>query len=315
LNTGRQDGFLRGLSPYRLLPPLEPPRQTEKKILERLRGDLPSYFGGYTPREATMSYSTVYGLWPGEEKRVRLAEFRNSWGMAPVVWDALSRRHLGTQPHAWSAASVELWKLHERADVPLSARAVLRMTFDHCYIEAEDIPLAINDIALFLHAYADVIPTGANHWPVYASTLVTFKDAAPAFGVHQTSVSANTWEGPYDEATDSRLPFDWSHASSVYDGLQRRDEASGAAIGRADGILEAVEGVERAMASFPGEASPVVPSGAPPTPPHVREDYREVWLSGWRAGFEHGQTGRLPSWAQPLPAPPSSGATTTDRKD
>jgi hypothetical protein len=64
-----------------------------------------------------------------------------------------------------------------------------------------------------------------------------------------------------------------------------------------------------------GEASPVVPSGAPPTPPHVREDYREVWLSGWRAGFEHGQTGRLPSWAQPLPAPPASGATTTDREE
>jgi hypothetical protein len=161
-----------------------------------------------------MSYSTVYRLWPGTEQRVRIAEFRNSWGMAPVVWNALAQRHLGTQPHAWSQVADEIWRLQ---DLPLAAKAVLRMTFDHCYIEAGDIPQAIDDIAIFLHTYRDVIdPAGANHWPAYASVLVTHKDTAPAFGVHQTSVSVNTWEGPYDEATDTRQPFDWSLASSVY---------------------------------------------------------------------------------------------------
>lgn len=165
-----------------------------------------------------MSYSTVYGLWPNDVKRIKLAEFRNSWGMAPVVWNAMAQRHLGAAPHTWSQVSDVLWTLHEREDVPLAARAMLRMTFDHCYILATDVRRAIDDIAIFLHAYRDVIdPAGANHWPAYANVLVTqWTDGPPAFGVHHTSVSENPWDGPYDEATDTRAPFDWSLASSVY---------------------------------------------------------------------------------------------------
>ena len=171
-----------------------------------------------------MSYSTVYGLWPGTDKRQRLAEFRNSWGMAPVVWKAIAQRHLGATPYGWGQHMDEMWPLAEREDIPVSARVLLRMTFDTRYILASDVKRAIDDIAIFLHAYRDVIdPAGANHWPAYASVLVTQWAESPiAFGVHQTSVSANTWDGPYDEATDSRLPFDWSTAESVYAGLEFR---------------------------------------------------------------------------------------------
>lgn len=120
-----------------------------------------------------------------------------------------------------------IWPLADRADVPLAARAVLRMTFDTRYVLASDVRQAIDDIAIFLHAYQDVIdPAGANHWPAYAAVLVTqWADKPEAFGVHQTSVSVNTWEGPYDEATDSMLPFDWAIAASVYDDSLRRGKA------------------------------------------------------------------------------------------
>lgn len=165
-----------------------------------------------------MSHSTVYGLWPGQEKRVQLAEFRNSWGMAPVVWDAIAQRHLKTVPHGWSEHMDRMWPLSEQADIPLATRAVLRMTFDTRYILATDVRRAIDDIAIFLHAYRDLIdPTAANHWPAYANVLVTQWESKPkAFGVHHTSVSENPWEGPYDELLDRRLPFDWDTAASVY---------------------------------------------------------------------------------------------------
>ena len=117
-----------------------------------------------------------------------------------------------------------IWPLHERDDIPLAARAVLRMTFDTRYILAADVRRAIDDIAIFLHAYQDVIdPVGANHWPAYATVLVTqWKDKPEAFGVHQTSVSQNTWQGPFDEDADKYLPFDWTTAASVYDKTLRR---------------------------------------------------------------------------------------------
>jgi len=30
------------------------------------------------------------------------------------------------------------------------------------------------------------------------------------------------------------------------------------------------------------QAVPERPQAVPPDPPHLREDYRDVWLSGWR---------------------------------
>lgn len=169
-----------------------------------------------------MSYSTVYGLWPGTQKRVELAELRNAWGMAPVVWDALAQRHLHAPPHGSMMIIEQLWPLHESPDLPRCARALLRMTFDHAYIAAADTRRAIDDIAIFLHAYEPLIPpTSVNHWPRFAELLITqWKDAPPAFGVWQTSVSDNPWDGPYDPATEERGPFDWSQAFSVYDGLE-----------------------------------------------------------------------------------------------
>jgi hypothetical protein len=177
-----------------------------------------------------MSYSTMYGLWPGTEKRVRLVEFRNSWGMAPVVWNAMAQHYLGAEPHGWSQHMDNLWPLHERAELPRWHRSVLRMTFDTRYIADADRPLAIDDIALWLHDFERYMtPGGANHWPQLAWHLAaTRDDQPPAIGVHHTSVSRNPWQGPYDEATDDYLPFDWTTAASVYEGLPLRERVEGA---------------------------------------------------------------------------------------
>lgn len=171
-----------------------------------------------------MSCSTLYGLWPNETRRVKLAEFRNAWGMAPLVWNVMAQRYLGMPPHCYFNRMEDLWSLHARGDIPVSDRAVLRMTFDTAFIRREDCRRAIDDIALFLHAFnREIDPDAVNHWPRLATSLITqWSDNPSAFGVHQTSVSVNPWDGPYDEATDERGPFDWSKAYSVYDGLPGR---------------------------------------------------------------------------------------------
>src|SRR5262245_1072858 len=130
-----------------------------------------------------MSHSTIYGLWPNTTKRVKLAEFRNSWGMAPVVWNAIAQRHLGAFPYMWSMHINEMWTLADREYIPAATRAVLKMTFDTRYIAAKDVRQAIDDIAIFLYAYRNVIdPAGANHWPAYANLLVTqWESQPPAF--------------------------------------------------------------------------------------------------------------------------------------
>jgi hypothetical protein len=170
-----------------------------------------------------VSYSTVWGLWPGTERRVKLAEYRNSWGLAPVVWDAMAQKYLGSKPYGYSQRIEELWPLHDDAGLPRWHRSVLRMTFDTRYIADADRPLAMDDIALWLHDFAALLdPKAVNHWPRFAWDLAAQRaEPPPAIGVHQTSVSRNPWQGPFDEDADAYLPFDWSTAASVYDDIGR----------------------------------------------------------------------------------------------
>lgn len=169
-----------------------------------------------------MSYSTVYGLWPGKQKKAKLTELRNAWGMAPVVWDVIAQLYLGAKPYCWGQCMDRMWPLAEQADVLLVDRALLRMTFDTRYIVAKDVKRAIDDIAIFLHAHRGMIDSAhINHWPAYAEVLVTQWSSKPqAFGVHHTSVSVNPWAGPYNPKTEDYGPFDWKRAASVYEGLK-----------------------------------------------------------------------------------------------
>lgn len=165
-----------------------------------------------------MSRSTVYGLWPNTTKRVELVEFHNSWGMAPVIWNAMAQRYLGTPPHGFMFRVEELWPMHERADLPLYHRALLRMTFDTRYIADADRSRAAGDIHHWLLDFRPLIDIAAvNHWPTLAELLRADRDdPPPAIGIWHTSVSDNPWDGPYDPNTEERGPFNWSQAASVY---------------------------------------------------------------------------------------------------
>jgi len=157
-----------------------------------------------------VSRTTIKLIWPGERHEDG-EELPNSWGSAPYVWSALSKRYIG-DVNWLSRDGEKLWRLWEREDIPLHQRSVLVMTFDRAYIERRDYDRAARDIELFL---ADFPPNGAvNHWPRIAAILRS--DPAPAVGFHMTSVTEDPFEGPWNEEREEHGPTDWSRCFSVY---------------------------------------------------------------------------------------------------
>ena len=141
-----------------------------------------------------MSYTTIKAVYPGK-KTEDYAEFRNSWGSAPVVWAALASKYLGLEK-SWllMLRMPDLWALWNRADIPEGIRAVLMMTFDRAYVTSKDYARASRDIKAFLVAFPP--SGGANHWAAIAELFDLLEargwrlsDAATDLGVSTAAVS------------------------------------------------------------------------------------------------------------------------------
>ena len=164
-----------------------------------------------------VSYSTIKALWPGE-KQEDLETLRNSWGSAPVVWDALCQKYLGAAPHGFLNADLDrLWRLWEDATIPLYYRSVLMMTFDRAYVTKKDYTRAAQDIRSFLADFPQK-PSYANNWPRIADVFESDPDI-PAIGIRHTSVSEDPFQGGWNEETDSPEPLDWSTCYDLYEML------------------------------------------------------------------------------------------------
>lgn len=171
-----------------------------------------------------MSYTTIKALWPGE-KHEDYRELRNSWGSAPVIWDALTKRWLpGKQWLSCAGGSDNsLWNLCDDQRLPLHQRAVLMMTFDRAYVAKANYSRAAQDIRAFLR---DLPPPAqnVNHWPEIATLFESDPDI-PALGFHHTSVSEDPFQGPYNEEADDYDAPDWSKCYEIYAELEARDGA------------------------------------------------------------------------------------------
>ncbi|MDR3672519.1 MAG: hypothetical protein P4L36_16860 [Holophaga sp.] len=167
-----------------------------------------------------MSYTTVIRIWPGE--RIELGEeLHNSWGSAPVIWNAMAMKYLGAGDCAYFGCLDRLWPLWKHLGIPEHQRAVLMMTYDRAYVVKADYARAAKDIRA---SVADFSTEGrVNHWLRLAEIFESDPDV-PAIGLHCTSVSENPFEGPWDEEKEDYDPPDWSQCFSVYaeiDGLTR----------------------------------------------------------------------------------------------
>jgi len=165
-----------------------------------------------------MSYTTIIAIWPGEKTK-GLEELRNSHGSAPLVWNVMCKRYLGTKDHGYMFdETIEwLWPLWKVLNIPEYQRAVLMMTYDGVYILKKDYQRAAENIKAFLKDFP-VKEGYANHWPRIAELLESQLDI-PALGLHCTSVAENLFDGPWNEKKEEYDQPDWKSFYDIYSEL------------------------------------------------------------------------------------------------
>ena len=109
-----------------------------------------------------MSYSTVWKVY--KTTATSYAEFGNSHGSAPPVWDWLGQNYLGWKEYGWLHNSDlrPMWELWEDVSVPVHMRFALLATFDDGVVEVEDLARAAE---LASRVYDTLYnPQKVNHW-------------------------------------------------------------------------------------------------------------------------------------------------------
>ena len=117
-----------------------------------------------------MSYSTLYLLY--RTKVVEVAEYRNGWHSAPVVWDHLSETYLGKENGYFRSSEKEmqdLWNLARDLRVPKHWRLAHRLTFDNAVIPKDRLVEAAGHFRL-VGAEIDQMGKG-QHWTAIANSL------------------------------------------------------------------------------------------------------------------------------------------------
>lgn len=122
-------------------------------------------------------------------------EFRNAWGGAARIWDALFKAHVPKKHEydSWICGGGDdkrLWDLAKRLDLPLFERAVHAFTFDRFYVRSENFSKLANDLRAFVQRYP--VNGQVDHLPEWARWLDK-NHSVEAVGLYGTSVSENPW--------------------------------------------------------------------------------------------------------------------------
>jgi len=87
-----------------------------------------------------MSYTTIYAT-PEIGEMYEVADFKNAFRSAFLVWDQLSEKYLGSgvAPRMGSLEKMqEVWDIAKRRDIPVHHRIVMMMTFDKVVVKAKN---------------------------------------------------------------------------------------------------------------------------------------------------------------------------------
>jgi len=120
-------------------------------------------------------------------------EWRNSWGGAAFIWDALFAKYLKNPNNpfdSWLMRPDSLWRLDEDARLNASERACLLLTFDNAVIHDANFKRAASDLREFAQRYHK------NHAQVchlYEWADFIEECDGEAVGFYHTSVSENPW--------------------------------------------------------------------------------------------------------------------------
>lgn len=143
-----------------------------------------------------MSYTTTYKLF--RTKVSAIAEHRNGWGSAPLVWDHLEEKYLPKVEFSRlvTGRMQEVWDLYRDPRLSEHERFALFATYDWSYCEREHLSRGADLLDRFHEESSAAAPNRANHW---ASIAADYRNAGTdprllGVCIGATSVS-DIWEG------------------------------------------------------------------------------------------------------------------------
>lgn len=174
-----------------------------------------------------MSYTQLIVFKDGKPDRA--IEFRNAWGGAARIWDALFKAHVPKKHEydTWLSNPEDrrLWDLALDERLEMFERAVHAFTFDRHYVRNEHFGRFASDLHLFVYKH----PPGqrVDHLLAWA-TWLDENASAEAVGLHATSVSENQWRRqktcPHcGNNTGETEPIPLAEGTEIYDWLDGKD--------------------------------------------------------------------------------------------
>lgn len=144
-----------------------------------------------------MSTTMIYVIKRWGVKSVPIiAEYQNSHGSAPVVWDFMAQRYLGEEYHHRLKDMGELWNTSYREDIPMEYRRVMKVTCDRAILLNENALEAVSHIRKFVDEFPH--PSNkVNHWAQIAEDIELFhsQNKYIAYGLRMTSMDENDFHG------------------------------------------------------------------------------------------------------------------------
>ena len=147
-----------------------------------------------------MSVSTLVGIRESGEHCYAL-ELRNSWGSAPLVWNALAMKYLGKGDYQGLDCVEDIVPALNDADAPRHHCILMALTFNRCVVTRKDFSEVAEAIDEFLVDFP-VPGDRVNHWPTIARFFRETDEEA--VGIWHTSVSESpydVWDEDMDEST------------------------------------------------------------------------------------------------------------------
>jgi hypothetical protein len=171
-----------------------------------------------------MSYTALIVFKKG--KPSKQIEYRNAWGGAARIWNALFKAYIPKkfEHDSWicSGDDRRMWDLASRKDIPLFERAVHVFTFDRFYVLNEHFEMLRNDFIQFAEKYP--AEQAVDHLPAWADWLKE-NQKVEAIGLYGTSVGENLWYRAKTcehcgNSTDETEPVPLSEGTEAYDWLK-----------------------------------------------------------------------------------------------
>lgn len=156
-----------------------------------------------------MSRTTLVGLRESGQ-HVYPLELGNSWGSAPLVWNALAIKYLGTEDHRYFERIEDIAPALNEADAPWHHCILYGLTCHRCFVARGDHGRVADAIDRFLVDFP-VPRDRVNHWPAIAAFLR--ENEEEAVGIWSTSVDCS----PYEEWDEDKEEPVYLRVADLFD--------------------------------------------------------------------------------------------------